>query len=153
MLAVLVATFMTATAQEKKEDVNERMFNAKVRELVYRLNITDEQKTKFVPIYRRYNDEMKAAWGKKQKPEQPKTSEEAATMAKRKMERQQRAQAIRIKYIDELAKVLDPKQVNRFFDVESQIQRKTMMRKHNVQKKGPQKNKPQDRKQLQSAEL
>jgi hypothetical protein len=50
-------------------------------------------------------------------------------MAKRKMEMQQRAQGIRMKYIDRLATVLNAGQVDRFFEVESIIQKKLKERR------------------------
>ena len=45
------------------------------------------------------------------------------------MERQQQAQALRLKYIDEFATVLSAGQVNKFFEVERNIQKKLMDRK------------------------
>lgn len=127
MLLFVVSTAAMAQSPKGKE-VNERLFDARVSELVYRLKMTDEQKTRFVPIYRRYSEEMVAAWGDHRKPATPTTSEEAAELAKRRMERQQRAQAIRIKYIDEFAKVLDTRQVRILYAVESQIQQKLKTR-------------------------
>ena len=60
---VLLLSILSVSAQNTKNDsIQEKFFNAKVRELVYRLNITDEQKAKFVPIYRRYNEEMRTLW-------------------------------------------------------------------------------------------
>ena len=153
MTMMLCLAALTATGQTPNEgDVREKMFEAKVRELVYRLHISDEQKPKFVPIYRRYCDEMAATWGndhprgpkrmkegkegkanndvkQQPKPQKPTTGKEAAELQKRKMERQQKAQAVRIKYIDELATVLDAEQVSRFFEVEGKIQKKLMDRK------------------------
>jgi hypothetical protein len=128
MLLVIVA--ITAGAQEKKnENFAERMFEAKVREMTYRLELTDAQKEKFVPIYRQYNNEMRAAWGERRKPGKPANEQESLAATKAKMERQQRAQAVRIKYVDEFAKVLDAKQVKRFFEVENNMQKKMMQRK------------------------
>ena len=127
MLLFVVSTAAMAQSPKGKE-VNERLFDARVSELVYRLKMTDEQKTRFVPIYRRYSEEMVAAWGDHRKSATPTTSEEAAELAKRRMERQQRAQAIRIKYIDEFAKVLDTRQVRILYAVESQIQQKLKAR-------------------------
>ena len=127
---ILMMAALTASAQTHRADsLNERLFDAKVREMVYRLRITDEQKPKFIPIYRRYTEEMIAAWGEHRRPTRPTTTEEAAAMQKRKMERQQRAQAIRIRYIDELATVLNAEQLNRFYDVESDIQKKLKARR------------------------
>lgn len=128
MLLVIVA--ITAGAQEKKnENFAERMLEAKVREMTYRLELTDAQKEKFVPIYRQYNNEMRAAWGERRKPGKPANEQESLAATKAKMERQQRAQAVRIKYVDEFAKVLDAKQVKRFFEVENNMQKKMMQRK------------------------
>ena len=74
---------LTAFGQEKSDAVNQRYFEAKIRELVYHLNLTDGQKEAFIPIYRRYNDEMRAVVGERKKPEsRPGTSEEAAAVAK-----------------------------------------------------------------------
>ena len=121
---------LTAFGQEKSDAVNQRYFEAKIRELVYHLNLTDAQKEAFIPIYRRYNDEMRAVVGERKKPEsRPGTSEEAAAVAKARIERQQQAQSIRMKYVDEFATVLEPDQLNRLYEVEGQIQRKLMNRK------------------------
>lgn len=104
--------------------LNERLYKAKVRELVYRLHITTDQQKKFEPIYRSYCEEMSELWASRKRPIKPSTSGDAAAIAKRKMEMQQRAQGIRMKYIDKLATVLNADQVSRFFEVESIIQKK-----------------------------
>jgi len=120
---------LTVFGQEKSEAVNQRYFDAKIRELVYHLNLTDQQKEAFIPIYRRYNDEMRAVVGERKMPEsRPGTSKEAAAVAKARIERQQQAQSIRMKYVDEFATVLEPDQLNRLYEVEGQIQRKLMNR-------------------------
>ena len=131
LFMVLLLSTMTISAQthHRADTLNQRFFEAKVREMVYCLNITDEQKPAFVSIYRRYTEEMIAAWGEHQRPSRPENSEEAAAMQKRRMERQQRAQAIRIRYVDEFAKVLNASQLNRFFDVENDIQKKLQSRR------------------------
>lgn len=152
---MLIISTLSASAQTTKNDsIHEKFFNAKVRELVYRLNITDEQKAKFVPIYRQYNEEMRSLWNEarmkkagkkggnkdaktgdqkdaKQQRPQPKslTSAEVAAAKKKKIEMQQKAQNIQMKYLDQFAKVLDGHQLNRFFDVEKKIQKKIMERK------------------------
>ncbi len=133
---LLFLTAITATAQEQKSnEINEKYFNAKVSELVYRLDISDEQKTKFIPIYRKYNDEMRSIMGprmkKKLKDGNKLTDEEKLARTKQRMERQQQAQAIRLKYIDEFSTVLSAQQVNKFYEVENKIQKKLMdRRKH-----------------------
>ena len=130
LISILVLlSSLVAFGQDKKEDVNNRFFDAKIREFVYHLNLTDEQKAKFVPIYKRYNDEMRATVGERQKPAKAATSEEAAAKVKARIENKQKAQNIRLKYVDEFATVLEPKQLDRLFEVESQIQKKLKERK------------------------
>lgn len=129
MVLLLSTMTISAQAHHRADTLNQKYFEAKVREMVFRLNITDEQKPAFVSIYRRYTEEMIAAWGEHQRPLRPENSEEAAAMQKRRMERQQRAQAIRIRYVDEFAKVLNASQLNRFFDVENDIQKKLQSRR------------------------
>lgn len=128
MIAALVA--MTAMAgEDKKSSLNERFYQAKLKEMVYRLHITQEQKKKFEPIYRSYCEEMTALWNERTRPIKPSTSSSAAAIEKRKMEMQQRAQGIRMKYIDKFATVLNASQVERFYEVESIIQKKLKERK------------------------
>ncbi len=125
IIIVVALLGLTATAQDNRShSLNERLYKAKVRELVFRLHITPEQQQKFEPIYRSYCEEMTALWNERKRPIKPSTSTDAAAMAKRKMEMQQRAQGIRMKYIDRLATVLNASQVDRFFEVESIIQKK-----------------------------
>lgn len=132
---LLCLSSMTAICQEKADDVNNRFFDAKIREFVYRLELNDSQRDAFIPIYKRYSDEMRAAVGVRQQGrEKAETSEEAAARTKEHIERQQRAQAVRLKYVDEFAKVLSPSQLNRLFEVENQIQRKLMSYKKGGQK-------------------
>lgn len=109
--------------------LNERFYQAKLRELVYRLHITADQQKRFEPLYRDYCEEMTALWAERKRPIRPSTSTDAAAMAKRKMEMQQRAQGIRMKYIDKFATVLNANQIDRFFDVESAIQKKLKERR------------------------
>ena len=123
MVVMLIGLTSMANANSNGS-LNERLYKAKVRELVYRLHITPDQQKKFEPIYRSYCDEMKELWASRKRPIKPSTSNDAAAIAKRKMEMQQRAQGIRIKYIDRLATVLNAEQVDRFFEVESIIQKK-----------------------------
>lgn len=128
ILTALVSFTLTA-GDGKNGSLNERFYQAKVRELTYRLHITTEQHKKFEPIYRAYCEEMTALWNERSRPIKPSTSTDAAAMAKRKMEMQQRAQGIRMKYIDKFATVLNANQVNRIYEVESLIQKKLKERR------------------------
>lgn len=153
MLLLLVA--MTTAAQDKDhKKLRENFFNHKVEELAQTLNMSEEQKEKFVPIYRRYCDEMRAAIGPRKLGERksPKdcdkkprkecdnkkpalSEEEQLERTKRKMENQQKAQAIRLKYVDEFATVLTAQQVNQLFEVEKDIAKRIV--KRNSHYKGP----------------
>lgn len=145
---LFVLSALTVSAQDNKAaDMNERFFEAKVRELVYRVKISDEQKPKFVNIYRRYCDDMRAAWGERKKPTKPANDEEAVAKQKQKMERQLRAQAVRVKYVDEFSTVLTPKQVSMFYAVDSQIQQKLKARKGHPKGNNPLKGKHMKKKQ------
>ena len=178
MLLVLVTLTAAAQDKEKKERLAENFFNAKVNELALRLDMTAEQKEKFIPIYRRYNDEMKAVMGPRKlgnhhpnhkklpknmkkhedcqnhqecqdgqkckdeqkckgekKERKQMTDEEQLAFTKKKLEKQQQAQAIRLKYVDEFSTVLSAQQVNQFFEVEKDITR--MMAKRRSHHGGP----------------
>lgn len=124
LFTLMLIGLTSAATGSNNGSLNERLYNAKVRELVYRLHITADQQKKFEPIYRSYCEEMSALWAERKRPIKPSTSSDAAAIAKRKMEMQQRAQGIRMKYIDKLATVLNAEQVDRFFEVESIIQKK-----------------------------
>ena len=124
LFTLMLIGLTSAATDSNNGSLNERLYKAKVRELVYRLHITADQQKKFEPIYRSYCEEMSALWAERKRPIKPSTSSDAAAIAKRKMEMQQRAQGIRMKYIDKLATVLNAEQVDRFFEVESIIQKK-----------------------------
>ena len=154
LISLLLLVALTAAAQEKDwKQLREKFFDAKVSELAQKLELTEEQKAGFVPIYRQYNDEMRATMGPpfprrghhKDGAEQkdgdakkkPLTDEERLARTKMHMERQQKAQAIRLKYIDEFSKVLTPKQVDKFYKVEYEIQKKLMKRHKHPRGKHP----------------
>lgn len=124
LFTLMLIGLTSVAADSNNSSLNERLYKAKVRELVYRLHITADQQKKFEPIYRSYCEEMSALWAERKRPIKPSTSSDAAAIAKRKMEMQQRAQGIRMKYIDKLATVFNAEQVDRFFEVESIIQKK-----------------------------
>lgn len=146
---MLMLVALTATAQDKKsETLNEKYFDAKVSELVYRLDMTDEQKTKFIPVYRRYIEELRTvaiprhkkaaernkheAKGDQKAGEHKKkemTEEEKLERLHKRIESQMQIQSIRLKYMDEFSKVLTAKQVNKFYEVEDKIQKKLKERR------------------------
>ena len=135
-MLLFVAAMTVGAQNDKAAAINEKFFQAKVSEVAQRLEMTDEQRAKFEPVYRRYNNEMRALWGRQPKrhrsedgQREPLTDEQKLQLTKHRMERQQQAQAIRLKYIDEFATVLTAQQVSRFYEVEGQIQKKLMNRR------------------------
>ena len=128
-LLMFVPMMTLAQEQASNASLNERFYKAKLREMVYRLNITSDQMKRFEPIYRSYCEEMTDLWAERKKPLSPNTSSKAAAIEKRRIEMQQRAQGIRMKYIDKFATVLNARQVERFYDEESAIQKKLKERK------------------------
>ena len=131
IITILVMLTVTVSAQDSVK-INERYFQAKVSELALRLEMTDSQKSRFVPIYRRYSEEMRAVVFIKQRPSKPLTDEERLELTKRKIQRQQQAQTIRMRYVDEFSTVLSAGQVSRFYEVESEIQKKLMQRRRRM---------------------
>lgn len=132
MMLMLVSLITSAQDVAK---LNERYFQAKVRELVIRLEITDAQKTKFIPLYRQYSEEMRATVGQRQIPAGSLSDKERLALTKRRLERQQQAQTIRLRYIDKFSTILTAQQVSRFFDVESEIQKKLIQRRQQRSRK------------------
>ena len=141
MSVLLCLCALTASAQKpQNNDFFEKFFNAKVNELAQQLCMTEEQKTKFTPIYRKYMKDMGELWKApkaQKKPQGPPSEEDRVAFAKRRLELQKKAQSIRLKYIDEFATVLNAQQVSRIYDVEDEIQRKTMQRFNHRHGQGP----------------
>ncbi|GAA6528804.1 MAG: Spy/CpxP family protein refolding chaperone [Prevotella sp.] len=128
---VLVLSVLSLSAQDNRTDsIREKVFESKVNEMVTRLKLTDEQRTAFVPIYKSYNEDMRAVMGKRKKWSKPTSSKEAAELIKNHLERQKKAIDVREKYIDKLSTVLDAGQLSRFLRVENRIQFQISQRKY-----------------------
>lgn len=130
--SILFCLMAISGMAQKQGTFNERLFNAKVAEITYLLNLTDKQVVDFRPIYMQYNKDMIAALGTDKQAKNAKgakTSEEVAVKLKQKMARQQRAQEIRMNYNDQFAKVLSPNQLQKFYKVENGIQKRLRERK------------------------
>lgn len=71
ILIAMLAVAFSASAQDKKDqDPKERFFKAKVKEMVYHLDITDEQKPEFVKVYKAYTEAIREVSGQN-KPGRP----------------------------------------------------------------------------------
>lgn len=136
-LAILLCLASVA-AMAQSTTFNQRLFDAKMAEMAYRLKLTDKQVADFRPVYEQYNKDMIAAWGEPctQSKTKPQTSNEASAQIKRRMERQQRAQEVRIRYTDRFATILNAEQLKQFFQVENGIQKRLHDRKARAGRKG-----------------
>ena len=157
--AILTILFLftaaVASAQQKEdENFSKRLFEARLAEISLRLNLSDEQKNKFAPIYEQYCHEMSELRGRSReghrpmrpgmkpgmKPnmrpdrnERPEGKENISDAdkvkhMKERMERQKKAQEIRLNYADKFATILTDKQLLEFFEVENGIQEKLQKR-------------------------
>lgn len=137
-LAILLCLASVAAMAQHATTFNQRLFDAKMAEMAYRLKLTDKQVADFRPVYEQYNKDMIAAWGEPctQSKTKPQTSNEASAQIKRRMERQQRAQEVRIRYTDRFATILNAEQLKQFFQVENGIQKRLHDRKARAGRKG-----------------
>lgn len=128
----------SVAAMAQSTTFNQRLFDAKMAEMAYRLKLTDKQTADFRPVYEQYNKDMIAAWGEPctQSKTKPQTSNEASAQIKRRMERQKRAQEVRIRYTDRFAAILNAEQMQQFFKVENGIQKRLRERKACAGRKG-----------------
>lgn len=128
----------SVAAMAQSTTFNQRLFDAKMAEMTYRLKLTDKQTADFRPVYEQYNKDMIAAWGEPctQSKTKPQTSNEASAQIKRRMERQKRAQEVRIRYTDRFAAILNAEQMQQFFKVENGIQKRLRERKACAGRKG-----------------
>ncbi len=175
ILTVLLLITATATSAQQKDDENfaKRLFEARLAEISLRLNLTDEQKSKFAPIYEQYCNEMselrerprnghlppmkpgmhsdrksetkpgmhhnrklgmktgmrperKSEMKNDMRPESKENISDAEKVKhmKERMEKQKKAQEIRLNYADKFATVLSDKQLVDFYEVENEIQGK-----------------------------
>lgn len=191
---LLLVTAMAASAQKPDgENFSKRLFEARLAEICLRLNLSDEQKNKFAPLYEQYCNEMRELRGKPhdgrqpmrpgmrpgpgrpgmhpegrgmherpnkaEKPNKPERGDNAerkdnadkkdnapkadrqkkenkepvsdadkVKRMKERMEKQKKAQEIRLAYADKFAAVLSDKQLVEFFEVENKIQEKLQNR-------------------------
>lgn len=114
---ILSAVGLVALAQTRA--FNQKLFNAKLAEMVQQLHITEAQQPQFAKIYEDYSREMIRVWNENQ----PTSSAELEQM-RAEMARQEQIQSIRLRYLDRLSTVLADDQLTRFFAVEKAIQKR-----------------------------
>lgn len=157
LLFLLLSAFGKTFAQERgTRDFDKRLFQARLAEVCYRLNLSDEVKEKFAPIYEQYCSELHALSpksaqpkmhspeaGKPKRPDMPSSKGGKALPPKHKSERndaervkdikhrleaQHLMQELRLSYLEKFGEVLTDKQLVAFYEVEEDIQRKLHQR-------------------------
>ncbi len=122
---MVIFTIPMMAQKSNKREFSQRLFDAKVEQIAKSLDMTKEKKARFIPIYKEYSEEMIQAWN-----ELVSTSGDEMEQLKFSMRRQERSQAIRLKYTDRFATVLTPAEIRKFFKVENEIQRRLKERKN-----------------------
>lgn len=112
---------------KNREEVNQRLFEAKATEICERLMLTADQKSKFVPLYRKYDREMRQVWQKNREQSKPLNNVERTKMH---IKCQQKVQDIRLKYVDKFSKILTGNQLDEFYRIETEMQQRIKHRKN-----------------------
>lgn len=123
MLLLLAATILSAGAQqEKTAEKQEKLLEAKTRQMIQSLNITPEQEAKFTEIYRAYNEKMRSEWNRGNMQQKSDDVKQEANRLKQRLNNQKKALDVQLSYVDKLATVLNAEQLRKFFDTERKIQ-------------------------------
>ncbi len=130
MLYLLLTLFaLPAMAQkEHARQFSQRLFDAKVAQIARSLNMSEEKKERFAPIYKEYSEEMIKMWN-----ELVSHSDDEIEQMKFSLRRQEQSQAIRLKYTDRFATVLTADEIRKFYKVENEIQKRLKTRRYSHQ--------------------
>lgn len=130
LLLFLVSFFSLAAGNGAMDNnMDQKLFDSKVKTMTDELSLTQSQLPKFIPIYQSYNKDMRAAYGKPPRHVEASTSAEAASQINARLNSSIRAITVQKKYINNLSKVLNPEQLTKFLRVENRIQHKLMDRR------------------------
>jgi hypothetical protein len=118
-------------AQNQFPLLRERINQAKLREMRFRLNLDQEKFLKFRPVYLRYEDEIAALDVRKLSGlmkinADSLTAEQADLLFTRQIEVAKKMIALREKYYKEFKTVLTSQQIIKFFQTEAELRRKVM---------------------------
>ena len=125
ILSLLLAIPMAAQ-RPHNGNVQARFFEAKASEMCAKLLLSPEQKEKFLPIYKAYDEEMRAVWTKYRV---DKNCTDSMERTKMRLTRQAKSQELRLKYVYKFSKVLTAEQVEKFYKTENDIQQRAKHRK------------------------
>ena len=97
----------------------EQMIEHRAEFLAEALELTDAQKAQFTPLYTEYANAMRAVMPeRKGKPEPTEDVNAEAAGIKMRLEAQKSATNVKLQYVDRFAKVLDAKQLHKFYEMD-----------------------------------
>jgi len=130
-LLLLINVNAKSQAEARFPLMRERIMQAKLREIKYRLNIDQKTFDNFRPIYLKYNQELSGIdffkLGRLMKINSDSISaEEAEQMITKQIESARKILSIREKYYKEFKTVLSPQQILKLYQTEAEIRNKVM---------------------------
>lgn len=129
ILLMFLGMVATVNARTIPQDKLEKIIEAKLRMIVERLQLTEQQQSEFTPIYTRYSNEMAKqfeTYRKKERELRANKQENALKILNVRFESREKALKIQRSYYEKFAKVLTPDQLLKLELVENEIQRKIM---------------------------
>lgn len=131
MMLISLAGYTNAQGQNRFPLLKERINQAKLREMRFKLNLDQETFQKFRPIYLRYEDEISSLDVRKisglmRINADSLTSEQADQLFITQTEVAKNMIWIREKYYKEFKTVLKSQQIIKFFQTEAELRRKVM---------------------------
>lgn len=119
---LFVLGFTAVQAQQGNEE-QQRIRAYKVKLITERLKLSDEQATKFWPVYTRYESERKGIWRSFKQKYQEKNPgntdrEKARQYINDNIEYQEQIVEVKKKYKDEMLKVISPQQLAALYQAE-----------------------------------
>jgi len=130
-LLLLINVNAKSQAEARFPLMRERIMQAKLREIKYRLNIDQKTFDNFRPIYLKYNQELSGIdffkLGRLMKINSDSISaEQAEQMITKQIESARKILSIREKYYKEFKTVLSPQQILKLYQTEAEIRNKVM---------------------------
>lgn len=138
--AFILTGFGTASAQPGKPtaEQKEQFLLAKMKLIQQELDLSEEQTNKFMPIYRKYNNEMSDIFDKSLQKEQSMrktTKQEASAVVNQRLDMKMDILKLQKRYYAKFGKVLTADQLLRFDGAERKIQFQ-IMKRHDHRHKG-----------------
>jgi Spy/CpxP family protein refolding chaperone len=131
ILLISITGSLSTRAQARFPLLRERINQAKLREIRFRLNLDEETFQKFRPVYLRYEDEvagvdLQRLAGLNRIDADSLTNEQADVLLNNQMEVAKKLLVIREKYSHEFRTVLRPQQIIKLYQTEAELRRKVM---------------------------